>query len=567
MPITLEQFVHTPRIAYFSMEIGLRSEIPTYSGGLGMLAGDTLRSAADLSIPLVGVTLASRNGYFRQVLDEFGRQTELPDPWEPGDWAIPLPAKISVPVADRDVWVQAWLYGLSGASGYQVPVLLLDTQLPENGPEDRRITDQLYGDGIEYRLTQEIVLGIGGARMLQALGFKVHTYHMNEGHSALLALELLRRDERRPDRMEPNGDVYDTARVREQCLFTTHTPVEAGHDQFDYPLVDRLLARFMDLNEIRRLAGNQRLNMTRLALRLSGYVNGVAKTHAEVSRQMFPEVHVHAVTNGVHPGTWTAPAVQRLFDRYIPAWRFEPDMLVRADQIPPQETWSAHTEAKAALLDAVRRLTGVSLDPEVATLGFARRMTAYKRPDLLFSDLGRLKAIAQRHPIQIVMAGKAHPNDSGGKALIERLFRMRDELSGAIRMVFLPNYNMHLGHLLTSGVDLWLNNPLRPLEASGTSGMKAAFNGVPNLSVLDGWWMEGCIEGVTGWAVGNGGGAESNGGDAQALYATLENKVLPLFYEDRAGWIRVMQGAIAKNAYYFNSHRMMRRYATAAYIR
>jgi starch phosphorylase len=276
MPLTLEQFVHTPRIAYFSMEIGLRSEIPTYSGGLGMLAGDTLRSAADLSIPLVGVTLASRTGYFRQVLDEFGRQTELPDPWEPGDWAIPLPAKISVPVADRDVWVQAWLYGLTGASGYQIPVLLLDTQLPENSPEDRCITDQLYGDGAEYRLTQEIVLGIGGARMLQALGFKVHTYHMNEGHSALLALELLRRDEHRPDRMEPHGDIYDAARVREQCLFTTHTPVEAGHDQFDYPLVDRLLARYMDLDEVRRLAGNQRLNMTRLALRLSGYVNGVA---------------------------------------------------------------------------------------------------------------------------------------------------------------------------------------------------------------------------------------------------------------------------------------------------
>ncbi|MFO7954732.1 alpha-glucan family phosphorylase [Thioalkalivibrio sp.] len=567
MATTLEQFVHTPRIAYFSMEIGLRSEIPTYSGGLGVLAGDTLRSAADLAIPLVGVTLTSRLGFFRQVLDEAGRQSELPDPWEPGNWAVPLPAKISVPVADRDVWVQAWLYVLSGASEYQIPVLLLDTALPENSPEDQHITDQLYGDGTEYRLTQEIVLGIGGARMLQALGFRINTYHMNEGHSALLPLELLRREKHRPDRQDPAGEVYDVARVREQCLFTTHTPVEAGHDQFDYGLVERLLMRFMSLDEIRRLTGNQHLNMTHLALRLSGYVNGVAKTHAAVSRRMFPDHQVHAITNGVHPGTWTSGPMQELFDHHIPGWRHEPSLLVRADQIPPQEIRAAHAESKQVLMDAVRRLTGVTLDPDVATLGFARRMTAYKRPDLLFSDLARLKAIASQWPLQIVMAGKAHPRDAGGKALIERLFRMKTELSGSVRMVFLPNYNMHLGHLLTSGVDLWVNNPLRPLEASGTSGMKAALNGVPNLSVLDGWWSEGCIEGVTGWAVGNGEGAESNGGDAEALYTTLKEKVLPLYYDDRSGWARVMLGAIAKNAYFFNSHRMMRRYATAAYIR
>lgn len=567
MTTSLEQFVHTPRIAYFSMEIGLRSEIPTYSGGLGGLAGDTLRSAADLAIPLVGVTLASRLGFFRQVLDETGRQSEHPDPWEPGNWAVPLPAKITVPVADRDVWVQAWLYVLNGASEYRIPVLLLDTALPENSPEDQQITDRLYGDGTEYRLTQEIVLGIGGARILQALAFRINTYHMNEGHSALLPLELLRREKHRPDRQHPDGEVYDVARVREQCVFTTHTPVEAGHDQFDYGLVERLLMRFMSLDEIRHLAGNQHLNMTRLALRLSGYVNGVAKTHAEVSRRMFPDHQVHAITNGVHPGTWTSGPVQKLFDHHIPGWRHEPSLLVRADQIPLRDIQSAHMESKHALMDAVRRLTGVTLDADVATLGFARRMTAYKRPDLLFSDLDRLKAIAAQRPLQIVMAGKAHPRDAGGKALIERLFRMKTELSDSVRMVFLPNYNMHLGHLLTSGVDLWVNNPLRPLEASGTSGMKAALNGVPNLSVLDGWWSEGCIEGVTGWAVGNGEGPESNGGDAEALYATLTEKVLPLYYDDPSGWARVMLGAIAKNACFFNSHRMMRRYATAAYIR
>ncbi|WP_018953324.1 alpha-glucan family phosphorylase [Thioalkalivibrio sulfidiphilus] len=563
---SLEQFVHTPRIAYFSMEIGLRSEIPTYSGGLGVLAGDTLRSAADLKIPLVGVTLISRQGHFRQVLDVSGRQSELPEPWQPEHWAVPLPAKISVPVADRDVWVQAWLYVLTGSSGYEIPVLLLDTDLPENAPADRRITDQLYGDGAEYRLTQEIVLGIGGARTLQALDFHVHTYHMNEGHSALLALELLRRGKHRPERQDPLGEVSDVAQVREQCLFTTHTPIEAGHDQFDYGLADRLMARFISPSELRRLAGNQRLNMTRLALRLSGYVNGVAKTHAEVSQQMFPEYHVHAITNGVHPGTWTAQPLQRLFDQRIPGWRYEPDLLVRADQIPANEIWEAHSLAKLQLIESVRERCGIVLDAQTATLGFARRMTAYKRPDLLFSDLHRLRRIAERWPIQIVMAGKAHPKDVAGKALIERIFQMKQELSGMITLVFLPNYDMQLGHLLTSGVDVWLNTPLRPLEASGTSGMKAALNGVPNLSVLDGWWTEGCIEGVTGWAVGNS-GAEANGQDADALYTQLEDNVLPLYYTDRAGWVRVMLGAIAKNGYFFNSHRMMRRYATAAYIR
>lgn len=567
MATGIESFAQVPRIAYFSMEIGLRSEIPTYSGGLGVLAGDTLRSAADLAIPLVGVTLISRKGYFRQVLDESGMQTEMADVWEPSDWARPLPAKIAVPIEQRDVWVQAWLYILTGGSGYEIPVLLLDTDLPENTLQDRRITDQLYGDGAEYRLSQEIVLGIGGARILQALGFQIHTYHMNEGHSALLALELLRRGEHRPDRKDPCGEIYDVAEVRDQCLFTTHTPVEAGHDQFEYPLVDRLLARFMDLRELRRLAGNQRLNMTRLALRLSGYVNGVAKTHAKVSQEMFPEYHVHAITNGVHPATWTAEPMRRVFDEYIPNWRFEPDMLVRADQIPPAEIWTAHLAARGLLFKTVRELTGEVLDPDALTLGFARRMTAYKRPDLLFSDIERLRAIAARWPLQIVMAGKAHPQDVAGKALIRRLFETKKALFPAVHTVFLPDYNMHMGHLLTSGVDVWLNTPLRPLEASGTSGMKAALNAVPNLSVLDGWWMEGCIEGVTGWAVGQLSTVEANGEDGRALYSVLEDAVLPLYHRDRAGWLRVMQGAITKNACYFNSHRMMRRYATAAYIR
>ena len=567
MASPLEPFLHAHRIAYFSMEIGLRSEIPTYSGGLGVLAGDTLRSAADLRIPLVGVTLVSRMGYFRQEIDAQGRQVERPAPWEPSQWAVSLDAKIGVPIEGRNIWVQGWLYALEGGTGYRVPVILLDTDLPEDAPEDREITHYLYGDGPDYRLKQEIVLGMGGARMLQALGFTVHAYHMNEGHSALLSLELLRRYERDSEEVGPGESIYDVGKVRELCLFTTHTPIEAGHDKFDYPLVERLLDGFVDMGELRTLAGNEHLNMTQLALRLSGYVNGVAKSHAAVSNAMFPGYHVHAITNGVHPGTWTSPSFQALYDKHVANWRHEPELLVRADQIPDEEIWAAHLTAKRALIARVRELTGVELDHERPILGFARRMTAYKRPDLLLSDPGRLQSIAAEHGLQIVFAGKAHPKDEPGKQLIERLNEAGRRLRPKVSIVFLPGYDMELGHLMTSGSDIWLNTPLRPLEASGTSGMKAAFNGVPNLSVLDGWWIEGCIEGVTGWSVGDGATPEANSGDGKGLYRKLEEKVLPLFHQDRAGWIAVMKGAISKNAYYFNSHRMMRRYATGAYIR
>ncbi len=562
----LEPFLHRPRIGFFSMEIGLRSQLHTYTGGLGMLAGDTLRTAADLGLPLVGVTPISREGHFRQELDEAGRQVEHPDPWTPQEWCLPLDAKIAVPIEARNVWVQAWVYVLQGATG-RVPVIILDTDLAENHPEDRTITHALYGDGESYRLKQEMVLGIGGARMLTALGFTIHTYHMNEGHSALLALELLRRFERDLADVREGESVYDVAEVRERCLFTTHTPVEAGHDQFDYKTVARILDDFVDMKELRQLAGKDRLNMTRLALNLSGYINGVAKSHAKTSNSMFPGYCVHAVTNGIHPETWAAPSFARLYDRRIPEWRLEPELLLRADQIADEEIWEAHTEAKAVLAERVRALTGVGLDLERPVIGYCRRMTAYKRPDLLFCDLARLTDIASRYPFQIVLAGKAHPRDEDGKRLIEELHRHARELAGKVEVAFLPNYDMDLARLAVAGSDIWLNTPLRPLEASGTSGMKAALNGVPHLSVLDGWWAEGCVEGVTGWAIGSQSAPAANGHDGESLYGKLENTVLPLYHDDRSGWLRVMKGAITKNASYFNSHRMMRRYAAEAYIR
>lgn len=563
----LDEFIHEPRIAYFSMEIALRNEIPTYAGGLGMLAGDTLRSATDLDLPMVAVSLVSRAGYFRQEIDAEGRQLEYPATWEPGRWAQVLDAKIAVKIEDRTVWICAWLYVLEGHMGGRQPVLLLDTDLEENASDDRKITHYLYGGDNAYRLKQEIVLGLGGVRLLQALGFTIRHYHMNEGHSALIGIELMRRYTYSAEDLRPGESPYDFPRIRDMCSFTTHTPVEAGHDRFSYDLVRRVLDNGFDIETIGRLGGEDSLNMTRLALSLSEYVNGVARKHAEVSSAMFPGYRVHAITNGVHPYTWAAEGFRKLYDLYLPGWCHEPQLLIRADCcIPDDAIWQAHVQVKQQLIEKVLALTGVALQPALPIFGFARRMTAYKRPDFLFFDLDRLKTIARRHPFQIVLAGKAHPRDENGKRLIEQLHAQARALAGLITVVYLPDYDMATAQMLTAGADVWLNTPLPPLEASGTSGMKAAFNGVPNFSVLDGWWIEGCIEGVTGWAIGDAAGTAD--GSVQMLYDKLEHVVLPLYYDQRDnGWIRLMKGAISKNASYFNSHRMMRRYATEAYSR
>jgi len=533
-----------------------------------------MRSAADLGLPLVAVSLVSRAGYFRQEIDEQGRQHECPDPWEPSRWGRLLEAKVAVPIEARLVWVGAWLYVIESHLGGRQPVLLLDTDLVENAAEDREITHHLYGGDEAYRLKQEIVLGIGGVRLLHALGFRIRQYHMNEGHSALLGIELLRRHAYASQDVRPGEPRYDVPPVRELCCFTTHTPVDSGHDRFSYDLVARTLRGtdpredFIDLATLQHLAGERDLNMTQLGLNLSEYVNGVAERHAETSRKMFPGYHVHAITNGVHPFTWVCDSVRQLYDRYVPSWCHEPELLVRVDgSVPDASLWEAHMHAKRALIASIRASTAIALDEGLPILGFARRMTAYKRPDLIFSDLQRLRALARRHPFQLVLAGKAHPHDEGGKRLIAQLHEHARELADLIPIVYLPNYNLDVARLLVAGADIWLNTPLPPLEASGTSGMKAAFNGVPNLSVLDGWWIEGCIEGATGWAIESKGAMD---GDARSLYDKLQNVVLPLYYsqvDGRSGWLRVMKGAISRNASYFNSHRMMRRYATEAYLR
>jgi starch phosphorylase len=561
----VEPFLSRTRIAHFSMEIALRPEIHTYSGGLGVLAGDTARSAADLGLPMVFVSLVSRAGYVLQEIDGEGRQTAKPNPWRPDEWAQPLGAMIAVPIEGREVWLRAWLYELSSPLGRSVPVLLLDTDLDQNNPSDREITHYLYGGDDAYRLKQEIVLGIGGATMLRALGFQIETYHLNEGHAALLTLSLLRPCRRPKEDIIPGEPLYDHMRVRRHCVFTTHTPVEAGLDKFDYALVQRILDDYIELDELKLLGGQDRLNMTRLALNLSGFVNGVSERHAETTSHIFPGYRVRSITNGVHPATWTHARFAQLFGTHLPQWAYEPEVLTRVDQLSDDAIWSAHQDAKQELLTTIKERTGVAMRLDVPLLGFARRMTQYKRPDLLFEDVDRLRAIAQKRPFQLAFAGLAHTRDQAGVALISSLHDRMRELASDIPIAFIPNYDMQVAARMVAGVDVWLNTPLPPFEASGTSGMKAAMNGVLNLSVLDGWWIEANIEGVNGWAIGMG-EANDAGAHANDLYRQLEDAVLPLYRSDRTRWIWMMKQAISKIASYFNSQRMMRRYATEAYI-
>jgi starch phosphorylase len=554
----------TPVVAYLSMEIALEPSIPTYSGGLGVLAGDTLRSAADLEIPMVGITLLYRKGYFHQKLDEHGRQTEEPVRWSVDDFAELLDARVEVEIEGRPVHMAAWRYCVEGVTGFRVPVYLLDTDLPENDAEARRLTDCLYGGDERQRLCQEVILGLGALQLLRALGYRdVRRFHLNEGHAALVVLGLLQKE------AATGAGAADPERVRERCVFTTHTPVPAGHDRFPSELVERVLGA--ERSRLLRMFVNPgELNMTELALRGSRFVNGVAMRHGEISRDMFPGYPIRSITNGVHVRTWASPPFRELFDLHLPDWQRDALSLRYAISIPHAEIWEAHQSAKRELLDLVNRTTNAGFDRDVLTLGFARRATAYKRATLLFHDLERLRALARAAgPLQLVFAGKAHPRDTEGKRIIEEVHRAHDALRGEIAVSYLPNYDMAIGKMLCAGCDIWLNNPVPPLEASGTSGMKAAVNGVPTVSVLDGWWIEGHVEKLTGWAFGAreapAEGRRSDEADATALYEVLGDEVIPCFYRHRDRFLEVMRLAIALNASFFNTQRMLWQYAHSAY--
>ncbi|MGO8719341.1 MAG: alpha-glucan family phosphorylase [Acidobacteriaceae bacterium] len=552
------------QIAYFSMEIAVTPNMPTYSGGLGVLAGDTLRSAADTGLPVAAVTLLHRKGYFRQHLSAGGTQTEEDEPWKPETLLQPLEPLAAITIQGRPVMVRAWRKDIVGVDGHVVPVIFLDTDLGPNNEWDRQLTDHLYGGDTFYRLCQETVLGIGGVGILAALGCQPAVYHMNEGHASLLTIGLL--EEQVNDGNLLDATQSDLDAVRSHCVFTTHTPVPAGHDRFSLDQANQILGeeRTQALEKF-GCCHDGMLNMTYVALRFSRYVNGVAMKHGRVSREMFPEYSVQAITNGVHAATWVQPSMQALLDERVPSWRRDNLYLRFAIGIAPNEIRNRHLDAKRKLIDTVRERTGVELHEGKFTVAFARRAAAYKRADMLFADPTRLTQLAEEYGgIQIVYAGKAHPHDDVGKGIIHHVIEAGAKLnSDHLRIVYLENYEWDLGAILTGGADLWLNTPRRPYEASGTSGMKAAMNGVPSLSTLDGWWIEGCIEGATGWAIAE---SDDETQEAESLYEKLENEILPLYYHYPDRWAGIMRMAMAINGSFFNTHRMLYQYVTNAYF-
>ena len=545
-------------IAYFSMEIGIDETIPTYSGGLGVLAGDTLRSMADLEVPVIAVTLLYKKGYFKQSIDSQGNQHEYNVSWNPEDKLKKLDKEVVVKIEDREVKITAWLYEMKGITGQRNPIIFLDTDIETNSKYDKEITAHLYGKDQMYRLSQEIILGIGGMRMLKELGcINLQKHHMNEGHPGLLTLELLKQN---------NNDIDA---VRKKCVFTTHTPVPAGHDQFDKSLAELLLTDYLDKEFEQEIFLNDKLNMTYLGLRFSEFVNGVAKKHGEISRTMFPGYHIESITNGVHSVFWTNKHFEKVYNKYLPSWQADPFSLRYILGIPKNEIWEAHVESKRDLINHINNKYRLNMSEEIFTIGFARRAATYKRGDMLFEDIERLMKIADKFKgIQIIYAGKAHPNDGTGKDIIRKIVNDMKKISLKIKSCYLEDYDIGIAKTLVSGVDLWLNTPQRPMEASGTSGMKAAHNGVPQFSTLDGWWLEGLIENVTGWGIGshpNNIKETNHQEDVEDMYTKLEYVILPKFYNERDEWVEIMQHCIAINGSFFNTHRMVQQYVLNAY--
>ena len=558
-----------PSVAYFSMEIAVDERLPTYAGGLGVLAGDTILSAADEEIPLVAVTLVHREGYFDQTLDDSGWQSESPVRWSVESELQEVTPLVTMFIGGRSVTIRAWRSDVVGNSGFVIPVYFLDTDLPENDPRDRQLTSKLYGGDERNRLCQEAVLGIGGVRLLRALGFsELQRFHLNEGHAALLTLELLeeRRRARGCNEIQPD----EIAEVRRQCVFTTHTPVTAGHDRFPLELARDILGDRPEFRHQQVFCCDSKLNLTFVALNMSHYVNGVAKRHRDVSQEMFANYKIDSITNGVHLGRWASSAMSQLFDIHVSGWRDDNFSLRSIMGVPVSEIQEAHREAKLKLLVYLQKRNTTTFDPHVFTIGFARRSTAYKRMDLLLSDPDRLQHIAATcGGLQFVFSGKAHPRDHEGKMLIQKVIKFARQMPVSVKIVYVANYDIGIAKLVTAGVDLWLNTPQPPLEASGTSGMKAALNGVPSLSVLDGWWVEGCIEGVTGWAIGNDNPAnrqDLSHRHASQMFDKLEHQILPLYQNSPQQYAEIMRSTIALNASFFNTQRMIQQYALKAYL-
>lgn len=557
------------KIAYFSMEIAINNAIKSYAGGLGVLAGDTLKSAADLSTPMLGITLLSNQGYFKQEINKKGEQIEKADNYNYKKLKK-MVAETSIYIGKDKVKVIAWEYIIKGCSSYQIPVYFLDTDLKENKEEYRKLTGTLYGGDKKYRLRQEIILGRAGVKILPILGYKnIYKYHLNEGHAALAAVELFNQKKSKSFVLSSKNTEDIISDIKSKIVFTTHTPIKAGHDIFDLKLIKEDQKDFPF--KLKGLIKRNKLNMSHLAIYFSSYVNGVAYSHQKISTKLFPGQDIAAITNGVHSRTWTCDEFKKLYDKYIPNWRNCSLSLRNAFNIPPKEIWQAHQAAKKKLITYIEKKKKVKLQANIFTIGFARRFTGYKRSTLLFHDMEELIKIHNEvGKMQIIYAGKAHPSDDNGKEMILEIHKLIEKYKNDINIVFLDNYDMDIAKILIPGVDIWLNTPLPPNEASGTSGMKAAHNGVPHFSTLDGWWLEGFINRKTGWAIGERRDTlepkELNKEDATDLYYRLKYRILPRYYNNPNRWRETMRHTIAINASFFNSERMLQQYAQDAYL-
>jgi starch phosphorylase len=553
-----DELINDTKVAYISMEIGLDSNIPTYSGGLGVLSGDTVRSAADLEIPMVGICLCYSSGYFYQLFNEIGEQKEKEIEWSFYYEFEKIEKPITIKIQDKEIKISAWLYQVVGQSGHIVPIYLLTTDVAGNEDWQRKLTAALYDSTSRWhRIVQEMILGLGGVKLLKSLGYNnIQVYHINEGHGAFATLELLK-------------ELGDIEKVKQSVVFTTHTPVPAGHDKFSYDLVRDVFRDELPSN-IKELGGKNELNMTVLAMNLSRYRNGVAKKHGEISKNMFPNYNVDYITNGIHLPFWISKPIRKIFDKKWPNWKSVPSVLQNAIEIDDLDLFDAHIENKFNLISYQKSHSWNLLDEELITIGFARRFATYKRAILIFHDIDRLGKICKGN-VQFIFSGKAHPKDQLGKDYIKKIYEAGEYLYNnyEVKVVLMENYNMDLSHMLVSGVDVWLNTPERYREASGTSGMKAALNGVLNFSIQDGWWLEGYhMNPKAGWAIGpddsDPKAAENNWDtDSNYIYDILENEIIPT-YMDHDEWIFRQKNAISLVAY-FNTHRMITEYAEKAY--
>ncbi|MGA1974799.1 MAG: alpha-glucan family phosphorylase [Conexivisphaerales archaeon] len=547
-------------LAYFVMEIGLESDIPTYSGGLGILAGDTAYAFADMGIPAVFLTLLYKAGYTKQKLSPSGQQQDLECRWLYKERLTPLRPVVRLEVEDSVMSLKLWQYTVKGR--VDVPVIFLDTDVLENPPSFRSATDRLYLSEGRERLIQELILGVGGYRALKALDISADLYQMNESHAALLTVELLK-------------EYRSLAEVRRHCVFTTHTPVAGGHDSFPLQMVRDVLKKYywMDWGSE---AGGDAISLSHLAAKYSCLTNAVSLRHRFTSGRILHSDDIEHVTNGVYHRRWVQEEIKGVFDKYIPSWEAEPHLLVHAYEIPPDELAMAHRSAKAKLVSLVDAQSTADFSEEPLTIGLAKRITAYKRNGMVLGDPRRLAKIADEHGrIQLVFAGKAHPKDDAGKESLVRMYEQANQVmmkTDKVKVAFIEDYSIEIAKVMVSGCDVWLNNPRRPLEASGTSGMKAALNGVLNLSVWDGWWLEGGVEGVNGWGIGRRPAWDAltesdDSEDMEALYTKLADQVLPMYYKGHSRWLEMAKASIATIGPRFNTYRMVREYMAKWYAR